>query len=136
MTRLPNPDYSSIRLHLINIAAFNPNVLRLIDRLLNHHGRALHNDWRRRHDRRLLYDNSARSKRIVDCATYDCAAHNAGGNTPTAVVMVVTVVMVVNRTMVMARRRTGHTKPGTHTDGNYRQDFLCIVHYNFLSAHF
>ena len=61
MTRLPDTDCRAIRLYLIDIAPFDPNVLRLLDRLLNDdwllNDDRLLNDRRRRHDCRSGLNN-------------------------------------------------------------------------------
>ena len=50
MTRLPSAEDGAIRLNRVDIAALDPNVLGLVDRLL-------HDDGRRLHDNRLLNDD-------------------------------------------------------------------------------
>ena len=97
MPGLPGADYRAVRLDRIDVATLNPDVLRLVDRLLNDDRRGshddrcrLHNDGRRRHDDwRRRHNGRRRRRRYCACdkSAEERAAYDARGNRAAAAVM-------------------------------------------------
>ena len=103
MTRLPSAEDGAVRLNRVDIAAFDPNVLGLVDRLLHDDGRRLHdnrllNDDRRgSHDSRSWRHDHWRGSRHCACdkPAEESAADDASCNRTTATMVVVMIMVVV-----------------------------------------
>ena len=104
MPGLPGTDHRAIRLDCINVATFNPDVLRLVDWLLHddrllHDNGLLHNDRRRSHDDgRRSHDGRRRRRRYCSCdkPAEKRAANDTGSNRTAAAVVVMVVVARAN----------------------------------------
>ena len=108
MPGLPCADYRAVRLHHIDIASFDPDVLRLVNRLLHNDRRGLHNNRLLNDDRSRSHDNrsgshNGRSRsrhRACDKPPKKRTADNARGNRTTAARVVVMVVAFVGMIVV------------------------------------
>ena len=114
MPRLPNADSRAIRLDLINVPTLNPDVLRLLDRLLYDYGLLNYNgllNYRGRcHDcRGRLHNNGFGIVRSRNSRPHYAANHTADESRPevaaAASPVAAVVVMVATMPAVMNRRR-------------------------------
>ena len=105
MPGLPGPENRAVRLHRIDIAPFDPDVLRLVNRLLHNDRRGLHNNRLLNDDRRGSHDSRSRRHdhwrwsrhSACDKTAEKCAADDARSNRTTAAMVVVMVVAIVSR---------------------------------------
>ena len=110
MAGLPDANGRAVCLNLIDILSLDPDILRLLNGLLNNHRLLLNNnrllnDRRRRHDRRRrLDDHGFRAVGTNQCRTDHSADHSTDESRPEMTAMIVMVIAVMPA--VMHWRRT------------------------------
>ena len=139
MPRLPDADSRTVRLDLIDVPSLDPDILRLLDRLLNNYGLSdnrllddnglLNKRWRR-HDRSGgLHNDGLRIVRASQRSTYHATNDTADEARPEVAATappIAAVMVVASMPTVMNRRRavppammpwtagTRQTRSGTH----------------------
>ena len=159
MSGLPDAHGRAVRLHLVDIPSLNPDVLRLLDRLLHDHGLLLNHD-RLLDDRRSRYDGRSGLNnygvgviRTHQSRPHDATDHPANEARPevpaaaspvtamAVVVMVAAMPAVVNRRRMVEAAVMGASVPATSEcasrnghEGECYDEFLHLIIPFFISA--